>query len=96
MRGGNFSCLKEESQWAFRRFGDERDRHFSGNKWMMMVMVFLWVNMGTGEIIAHEARVLGPRKLWQIGREVGPLISGKSRFVKYHILARIGMDPSKI
>ena len=25
MRGGNFSAPKEESQWAFRRFGDERE-----------------------------------------------------------------------
>ena len=54
MRGGNFSCSKEQSQWAFRRFGDERDRHFSANK--LMVIVFLWVNIRTGEIIAtlHE------------------------------------------
>ncbi|CAL1162908.1 unnamed protein product [Cladocopium goreaui] len=25
MRGGNFSCPKEENQWAYRRFGHERE-----------------------------------------------------------------------
>ena len=58
MRGGNFSCLKEESQWAFRRFGDERDRVFGGNKWM--VQWFL-LNIGTGQIIA-TSQDLGPGK----------------------------------
>ncbi|CAJ1430642.1 unnamed protein product [Effrenium voratum] len=26
MRGGNFSTSKEESQWAVRHFGEERER----------------------------------------------------------------------
>ena len=31
MRGGNFSCPKEENQWAYRRFGHERESNLLRN-----------------------------------------------------------------